>query len=185
LRLSKASLLVIIAGFFIIASASLGVVYFQRVNEQNELNEQLVSARSRLNEIQLEQLSSQQTELNKQLNQTTSQREAVKAILSEPLGSITVNSILFDIAEAYGLEITVVTSPGLATENLEGIICSSITLNATVEGDVGDLVNFVTKLNSRLASGIVESITITVPEAAGAGEASADIQLVVYTYYGD
>jgi len=185
LKLRKTSLLIITIGIFVIALASLGVVFFQQVNERNQLNEQLALVQLRLSGIQLEQLSSQQTELEKQLEQTTSQYEAVKAILSQPIGSVTVSSVLFDVAEAYGLEVTQMSSPGLAIENLEGITCSVVTLSATVEGDVPNLVGFVTKLNSHLATGIVKSVTITVPGTANGEKASANIQIVVYTYGGD
>ena len=182
MKLSKRTLLVIGVGAFLIILGSLGMVCSERVSEQNELNEQLAVAEARLSGIQLEQLSSQQTELEKQLSQTTSQAEAVKAILSQPTGSVAVSSILFDIAEAHGLEVTRMTSPGPASEDLEEVTCSVITLSATVEGDVPNLVNFVTKLNSHLATGVVRLVTITIPETASGEKASADIQVVVYTY---
>jgi len=185
MRLGKTTLLVITAGVFIIALAGVGMVYFQQVHEQNHLNEQLALAQSRLSGLRLEQLSSQQAELGKQLSQATSQFEAVKTILAQPIGSIAVSNILFDIAEAHGLEVTEITAPGLAIEGLEGITYSVIPLSATVEGDVPNLVNFVTKLNSHLATGVVKSITITIPETDSEEKASADIQLVVYTYRGD
>lgn len=185
MKLSKRTLLVIGAGAFIIILAGLAMVSSQQVGEQDQLNEQLTLAQSRLSGIQLEQLSSQQSELEKQLSQTTSQSEAVKAILSQPTGSVAVSTILFDIAEAHGLEVTGMTSPGPASEGLEEITCSVITLSATVEGDVPNLVNFVIKLNSHLATGVVRLVTITIPETASGEKASADIQVVVYTYHGE
>ena len=185
MKLSKIGWLVITAGVLIIALAGLGVIRSQQVQQQNQLNEQLALAQSNLRGVQLEQLSSQQTELEKQLSQAKSQFEAVKAILSQPVGGIAVSSILFDIAEAHGLEVTEITSSGLASEELEGITYSVIPLSATVEGDVPNLVNFITKLNGHLATGVIKLITITTPETASGEKASANIQLVVYTYRGD
>ncbi len=185
MKLSRTSLLLIIAGVFIIALVWLGVGYFQRSDEQNQLKEQLTLAQSKLRGVQLEDLSSRQVELNEQLSQTTSQFEEVRAIFCQPFGSIAVTDVLFDIAETHGLEVTAVTSPGLASESLEGSTCLVTTLNVTVEGDVPNLVDFVISLNSQLATGVVESITITVPETTSEEKTSANIQLVVYLYQGD
>ncbi len=184
MKLSKTTLLFVTIGVFIIILASLGVVRSQQVQEQNQLNEQLALAQSNLKRVQLEQLSSRQTELEKQLSQATSQFEAVKAILTQPVGSIAASSILFDVAKAHGLEVIEMTSSGSTTESLEGVTCSVVSLTARVEGDVLNLVNFVTKLNSHFTTGVVKSIMITVPETTSEEKASADIQLVVYTHQG-
>ncbi len=185
MKLSKRSWLVIAAGVFIIALASLGLLRSQQVQEQNELNEQLASVRLRLSGVQLEQLSSRQAELEEQLSQATPQFEVVKAILSQPVGSFAVSSTLFDTAEAHGVEVTEMTSPSLATESLEGVACLVISFTARVEGDVPNLVSFVTNLNEQLATGVVKSTTITIPEMNSEEKASAVIELVVYSYRGD
>lgn len=182
MKLRKGTLLIITIGIFVIVAIGLGMVRSQQVSEQNQLNEQIASAQLRLGEIKLEQLSSRQAELENQLGQATSQSEAVKAVLSQPVGSVAATSILFDIAEAHGLEVTEMTSSGPAIENLKGVTYSVISLTAKVEGDVPNLVNFITKLNSYFTTGVVKSTTITIPEKTSGEKASADIQLVVYTY---
>lgn len=182
MKLSKKIWLVIAIGIFIIAAIGLGMVRFQQINEQNQLNEKLVLAKSSLEGVQLEKLPSQQVELEEQLSQATSQFEAVKAILSQPVGSVAASSILFDIAKAHGVEVTEMTSSGPVTESLEGVTCSVISLTAKVEGDVPNLVSFVAKLNSHFTTGVVKSITITIPETTSEEKALADIEMVVYTY---
>jgi hypothetical protein len=184
LKLRKRTLLILIVGIFVIVLISLGMLRSQQVSEQNQLNEQLTLIQSRLGVIKLEQLSSRQAELEEQLRQATSQFEAVKTILSQPVGSITATSILFDIARAHGLEVTEVTSPGPTSDSLEGITCSVLSLTVKIKGNVPNLVSFVTRLNSYFTTGVVKSITITIPEKANGEKASTDIQLVVYTYQG-
>jgi hypothetical protein len=184
LKLRKRTLLITIVGIFVIVLISLGMLRSQQVSEQNQLNEQFTLIQSRLGVIKLEQLSSRQAELEGQLRQATSQFEAVKTVLSQPVGSITATSILFDIARAHGLEVTEVTSPGPTSDSLEGVACSVTSLTARVEGDVPNLVSFITKLNSHFTTGVVKSITITIPETISGEKASADIQLVVYTHQG-
>ena len=184
MKISKKTWLIIAVGIFVVVGIGLNMVRSQQVDEQDKLNEDLALVESRLGGIQLEQLASQQVELEGQLSQATSQFEPVEAILSEPVGSIAATSILFDIAKAHGVEVTEMSSSGPASESLEGVTCSVISLTAKVEGDVPNLISFVTKLNSSLTTGVVKSITITIPETTSGEKASADIQLVVYIYQG-
>ena len=185
MKLSKKTLLVIAAGVFIILLASLGVVRFQQAQEQNRLNEQLSLAQSKLGEIELETLSSRQAELDEKLSQAASQCEEVEAILSQPIDSTTACGILFDIADAHALEVPKISSSAAYSEVLEGDTYTVISLNVTIQGDVPDLVSFVTDVNNYLATGVVKSVKISVPEPDSEEDPLADINLVVYTYQGD
>jgi len=185
IKLSKTSWLLITIGFFVITFASLGVIRSQQVHQHNQLSEELASAQLKLKGVRLEQLSYQQGELEKGLSQTISQFEAARAMLSQPIESIATSSILFDIAEAYGVEVTEISSSGPASDDLEGIPCSVLSLIARVEGEVPDLVSFITKLNGDLATGVVKSVVISIPEMTGEEKASVNIRLVIYTYQGD
>ncbi len=186
MKLSKKTGLVIGSGILVIALAGLFMVYSGRAGEQDKLNEQLASAQTNLQRIQLEPLSAQRAELEGQLSQATSQLEVVKTIFSQqPVGSVAITSILFDIADAHGVKVTEMTSSGLASDSLEGVTYSVISLTAKIEGDLPDLVSFVTTLNSYFVTGTVKSITITIPETNSEETASADIQLAVYTHQGD
>lgn len=185
MKISKTSWLLIAIGVFIIAMVGLGAVRYQQVNQQNQLSEELALAEMKLNGFQLEQLSDRQGELEEQLSQTISQLEAAKAMLSQPNGSIVTSGILFDIAEAYGVEVTEISSSGPTNGELEGIACSVLPLTARVEGDVPALINFITRLNSDLTTGVVKSAEISIPETTDEEESSANIQLVIYNYQGD
>ncbi|MFC1991402.1 hypothetical protein ACFLVC_01545 [Chloroflexota bacterium] len=185
MKLSRKVLLTIAAGAFVIILVSLGLVLFQSLDEQSQLKEQLALSQSSLQGINLERLSAQQAELEEQLSQAASQFESVKGILSEPVGSIAVATSIFEIAETYSLVVTEITSPGQVDENLEGANLQVVSLTAEVQGNVSNLVNFTTDLNSFFTTGAVKSVTITVPEGSSADNASASVQLVVYTYRGD
>jgi len=185
LKLSKTSWVLITIGVFIIALASLSVIRSQQVSQQNRLNEELTLTQPKLKEFQLEQLSYQQGELEKQLSQTISQLEAAKAILSQPNGSIVTSGILFDIAETYGAEVTEISSPGFTSDELEGVACRVLPLAVRVEGDVPDLISFITRLSNDLTTGVVKSVEISIPEMTGEEKPSANIQLVIYSYQGN
>jgi len=185
LKLTKTSWVLLAIGVFVITFASLGVFRFQQVRQQNQLDEEFALAQLNLKQVRLEQLSSRQAELEKQLSQATLQFEAVKAILSRPIGSITISDILFDIAEVNSVEVTKISSSGLASEELEGVPCLALRLTTRVEGELPDLVSFITMLNGDLATGVVKSVEISIPETTSEGKPSANIQLVIYTYEGD
>jgi len=185
LRLSKRTGQIIAIGIVVIAFASLGTVLYDRLGEQSQLNEQLALTQSNLNRVQLKTLTSQQVELEKQLGETTSQFEAIKTIISQPLGSIAVTATLFDIAEAHNVEVIQMSSPSPTDSALEGVTYSVISLTAEVEGDVLNLVSFVKALNSFFTTGVINSVMITIPQTNNREKSLADIELFVYTYRGD
>ena len=184
MKLSKTSWLIIIIGFFVIILVGLGVVRSQQVHQQNELNEQLALAQSKIQVIQLEQLSHRQGELERHLSETDSQSESAKKILSQPIRSITISDLLFNVAEANSVNVTEITSSGLASEELAGVTCSVLPFTARVEGELTNLVSYITMLNSDLTTGFVKSVEINVPETSSTKKPSANIQLVIYTYQG-
>ena len=185
MKLSKTSLLILTIGIFVIAFASLGAARSQKIHEQNQLGEEISLTGLRLSKLQLEELSSQQKELEERLSQTLSQFEAAKAMLSQPIRSIAASQSLFDIAKACGVEITGINSSGLTTEELEGTIYAVLPLAVKVEGDVSDLLSFITKLNDNLVTSTIKSAQISVSDIDGEERVSADIRLVIYTYQGD
>ncbi len=195
MKLGKASWLILGAGIFVIAFGSLGAINSQRLQEQRQLNEELAIVEVRLNKLQLEELSSNKESLEMQLEQTISQFEAAKATLTQPTIAIDVSDNLYRIAGAAGVEITEISSTGLMNGDLEGITTSVLPFTTTVEGNVSNLINFVTRLNADFMTGVVKSVEITSPNATSSNATSsnttgedkpqANIRLVVHTYQGD
>ncbi len=103
MKLGRTTVLSVTAGAFIIASAGLGMVRSQQVNEQNQLSEKLAQTQANLGRFNLEQLSSRQAELESQLSQATSQFEAVKALFSQAIGNVDITGVLFAIAKSDGV----------------------------------------------------------------------------------
>lgn len=182
MKLGKRTLLVIAIGIFVVVGISLSMVRSQQVKEQNQLNEELILARSNLERVQPEKLSSQQAVLESRLSQATSQLEGFKTTLSEPIGGIAVSDIVFNVAKAHGVEVIEMTSPGRTSGSLEELVCSVISLTAKVEGDLPNLVDFIINLNRYLATSVVKAVKITIPETENGEKASADIQLIIYSY---
>lgn len=193
LKLNKKTGLFIGIGILIIVLGSLGMVSSQRLDEQSKLQKQLTTSQTRLQGIHLESLSSQPAELDKQLSQIMPEFEQVKAKLSQPVSSTAAATALFDVAKTYGLVVTGMTSSSPTNESLEGVTLSAMSMTAKVEGNVSKLVSFIAALNSFLKTSVVKSVEITVPEiptgdnttASSGDNATASIELVVYTYRGN
>ena len=184
MKLSKTGWLLIITGVVIIIIAGLGVVRSQQIRQQNQLNEELALAQSRLNGIQVETLTQRQAELEGQFSQTLAKAETAKATLSQPLSSITLSDTLFTVAEDNYVEVLEISSSGPGGEEVSGVICSVLPLSLTVSGNLTDLVGFITGLNDNLATGVVRSVRISIPETTGESEPTANINMAIYIYKG-
>ncbi len=180
-KLTKTSRLLIIIGIPLIILASLGLVYAQQIREQNQLDDKPVQARLKLTELQIEQLSSQKAELEKQLSQTISKVETTRTTFSEQIETVTIIDTLLDVAVAKSVEVVELTFSETASKQAGN--GSIRTISAKVSGDISNLVSFISVLNGRFTTGMVESLTINVPETTNE-KASANIKLVVYNYGG-
>jgi len=74
--------------------------------------------------------------------------------------------------DAQYCDVTVmnISSSGVESGKLEGIACSVITLNAVVEGELSNLINFVIRLNTDFTTGVVKSAQITIPPSCSGDE---------------
>ena len=215
MKLSKTGWLLLTIGIFAVMFASMGATQSKQLSQQDQLNEELLLAKQRLDSFQIEQLSSQRNELEEELSQIISQSRShpAKLTLSQSVDSTTTSYNLFGIAKTCGVEITAITSPGLSGESLEGLDCTALPLTVTVEGDVSSLIRFIIKLNDDFTTGVVKSVATRIPEppdeeetASGetdeasdeetdetSGEESTamnkkpstDIRLLIYSYQGD
>lgn len=192
MKVSKTALIFLGVGIFVILVAILGMNYSQQSQEQSRLNQELSLVQLRLEEYASQQLSSQQEELESRLTRLEARLKVTKNNLYQSIQSIEVTETLYEVAEAYDVEIVEVSSPGVSNEELEGITYSFLTLVVTVEGDEeADLIDFIDAWTKEYPTGVVESVEITVPEPPEDEEEtaeelpSADIRLLIYTYEGD
>lgn len=185
MKLTKTSWLIITIGIFIIAFTSLAAVRYRQISQQKQLNDELASVELELTKVQPEQLSSQYQELERRLSQTLAQLETAKAEFSPPIESIDTNDILFDIAREYGVRVAQITLSDDSSYNSNGVAYSIETFSVTIEGNTLSLINFITRLNNDLATGVVKSVAISIPGMSSEENTSADIQLIMHTYRGD
>jgi len=168
----------IAVGVFLIALVSLWMVYSQQAGVKNQLKEELALVNTRLGSIQIEQLSTQQGELEQKLDETIRESESARETLSQPMNGIIISDVLFQTAQANSVNITEINSPGMSGEELAGVPCLSLPLTTTIEGELPNLVAFITQLNSDLDTGYISSLDLNIKEP----KSFASIKLVVYTH---
>ena len=184
-KLNKKTGIIIGIIIFVIVLGFQGMTISKKLEEQSKIEKQLNTAQTRLQGIHLESLSSQPADLEKQLNQIMPEFEQVKAKLSQPVSSTAAATALFDVAKTYGLVVTAMTSSSPINESLAGVTLSAMSLTAKVEGNVSKLTSFIAALNNLLKTSAVKSVEITIPEMTNGDNATASIELVVYTYRGN
>ncbi|MFC2044348.1 hypothetical protein ACFLT8_04045 [Chloroflexota bacterium] len=166
MKLSKRTWLFMLIAILIIAAAGMNIVRSQHIQQQKVLDENLAIAQMKLKGIPLEQFYSQVADLEDSLNYTVSQYEEAKSIFSQQISSLTASNTLFDAAIVQGLEVINITASSPTSGNLAEIDCSVISLTVEVEGDISDIVSFVTELKSRFVTSLINSVTITIPITA-------------------
>ena len=185
LKLSKTSWLILSAGVFVVILAGLGLTRSQQLQEQSTLDEEISLTETRLSKIQVNQLNQQLEEFKQRADESETQLTEAKDRLRQNIESDDTVEEFFVIANYCGVEVMKITTSVIATDSLEGVECSHISLNASVDGELLDLVNFIISLNDGYTTGIVNSAGISIPESSEEGMATADIKMTIYSYDGD
>ena len=197
MKFSKTTWIFLAVGIFIIALASLGMIYSQQGNEQSRLSEDLALAQLRLKKYPAQQLelASQQEELESRLAKAEAELRTAKTSLRQSTESIEASDALFELAEDCHVEVTEISSPGVAAVQMEEVTLSALSLMVTVGGDVLNLIDFIYQWTHAYPTGVVKSVVISVPEPAEEEEAaaaeieeqmpSATINMLIYTYEGN
>lgn len=178
MKLSKKALFLLAGGIFVILAAGLGMAYSQQGDEQDRLNEELALARLRLENYPAQQLelTAQQKKLEGRLAMAKSQLKNTKAGLSRSTESIEASGGLFEIAGDCHVEVMEISSPGPTTRELEGVTLAVLPLTVTVEGEVLDLIDFVSRWTGDYSTGVVESVQISVPLPPGEEEEEGEVE---------
>jgi len=186
MKLSKTSWIMLIGGILVILFASLGIAGAKQLSQREQLADELVIAENRAEKLQLEQLNIEQAQFVEELDNAMTESEAARENLKLSNESIDVTDFLFEIADSCNVTVMDVNSSGLSIDDLEGISCTVQQVGTTVEGNLPDLISFITRLNTEFTIGVVDSAEISIPGTAEDEERpTASIRLSVYDYKGD
>ena len=174
MKLSKKGWLFLGAGIFAILAASLGMAHFQQASERSQLTQGLSMAQLQLQKYDFEGLSSRQEELERNLARVESQLRTSKNSLSQSIESIEASDTLYDIAKDCGVKITEIHSSSPNDDELEGVSCAAVPLTVQVEGDLSRIVDFIHEWTREYPTGLVRSVTINAPEVSDIGEEESE-----------
>ena len=170
-------------GVYVIITGALGFIVYRQMGEKDTIDLELAKTRSNLERVSSDSLNKEKQELETQLTEVMSQTENLKSMLSQGKTNVEASSIVFDVAKRNGVEVINLTSPIPTYDVLENVPCSVVVLDTTVRGDVRDLVEFITDLNSYLPTGMVQSVGMDIKE--GTDNSSSAVLFVIYNYQGE
>ncbi|MBN2077069.1 MAG: hypothetical protein JW762_16110 [Dehalococcoidales bacterium] len=182
MKISKKVLIYIGIGTYVIAAVTVGYILFGKLDEQGKIDDELTTANANLERTDINRLSTQASELEDQLDQITSQTDTMKNMMSQEIANVAASTLVFDVAGKNYVEVIDLNSLSAFSEMLEDIPCTVVPLEAIIEGNVEDIVSFVTQLNTTLTTGVVKSIDLTIPEVSTGVKPTATISLLIYNY---
>ena len=207
MKISKTAWLILGIGIFVIAFASLYLVYFQQGREQERLSDSLSVAQQTLPKLasekddwerQLTQLGSQLARLKSELARATSRLADSKTSFPKSVESIEYGERLFNIADGCDLVITEFTAsePGdkkveveVGDIKVEDVTYFVTSFTVDVEGEVTDILDFINTIatDEYFINATVVEVDMVVPELASEEEEkpSATIKLDIYGYQGE
>ncbi len=191
MKLGKKARIFLAGGIFVVLMASLFMIYYQHGQEQSRLSDELSLVQLALTRFSPEKLSAQQKVLESRLTRTELELGTAKTKLRQSILSIEVTDTLFDVADTHNVEIIGIDSPGVTSEELEGVSLSILSLTAVVEGDVSNLIDFIVELSEEFPTSVDSAVEIIFPASVDESEETevekpiASIELRIHTYEGD
>ena len=191
MRLTRTSWLILVLGVFVVAFASLCVVYSGQAGQQKDLKNDLAGAEARHS-----QLMAQITALESQLLQRQSNLAAellklskAEAAFPQSVPSIDYDETLFEMADDSGLQVMSLSASEPRQEKVGDVTYTVTTFGLAVKGEVASLLDFVHALatSGHFTTAAVEVVDIGILEPPTGGgqapqEAEATISLVIYGY---
>jgi hypothetical protein len=174
LRLSKTAGLILGIGIFVIAFASLYMVYSGQGDEQERLDDSLSVTQAILPKLvsekedwesQLTTLESELTQWESALTRATSLLNRTAASFPESVESIEYDEELFRIADGWKLEIINLTASEPADQEAEDITYSVTSFTVKVSGEVADILGFINTIvtHEDFLDATVEQVNISIP----------------------
>lgn len=196
MKFSKTSWIFLAVGIVLIAGISLGWIYSQQNDQQQQLATQLSQAKIRLSGIKTDDLQARKEQLTQQIGQYNVQLADAKTRLSSLKDSLDVTNTLLADAKNYGVDVVEISSPGLSGENLSGTNCEILAVALTIKGDISRIAGFVYSLSQIFPTSSIKSVQADVEKTAPAASPSpsepttvktttATINLVIYNYKGE
>jgi Tfp pilus assembly protein PilO len=171
---------VVVVGAVAIAVCGLSVLYFQQINQYNQMKARYIQTQTNLQHVQVDRLLADRSELEAELTEMTSRYEKLESQLAEPVVSSDVTKSLFDIAGEHNLTVSRMQSSVPSSEILEGVSLYQTTLTALVEGDSAGIIDFVVALDRNFSTGVITSVDIDIADDPATENSSVGFTMCIY-----
>jgi Tfp pilus assembly protein PilO len=212
LKLSKSSLIIIVAGVVLIGVLFMGYNLFQQHSAKDDLGNKLALAKQQLKAVNTDKLTLQKDNLDAQIAQAGAQIQQLKTQVSVKQDGIDVIDSLLADAEIFNVTIVEMGSPGLAAETVTGSRFQTIPISFRVTGATENIADFIYSLADVFPTGVLKSTQLaiekpsstttstpsepapdgtdgpaSIPVETGAanGKTTATLSLVIYNYTGE
>jgi hypothetical protein len=193
LRLTRASWLILALGIFVIAFASVFVVYARQASQHKDLESSLAEAQVRYPQLasQIKTLESQLAQRQSDLAAELSKLSQAKAKFPSSVPIIDYYQRLLALADDCDLSITSLTASEPRQQSADSVTYLVTTLNVAVSGDMADILDFIHTLATRedFTSATVTVVNINTPQPPSGEEgifqeSQASLTLDIYAYPG-
>ncbi len=193
MRLGRTAWLVLGIGAFVIAFATLAMIYARQHGEGKELEQNLAGTQTQLTKLILgrESLEGELAQQQSELGEAHASLSSAVASFPRLEASIEYNEVLSELADRYSLEIMSMAAENPREKEVEDIIFVTISFEVKVRGEVNSVLSLVDAIakDERFASATVEVVDIRVPEPQPVWEErelpTATIKFVGYSYGGE
>jgi len=182
MKIKRTAWLIIGIGIFVIAAASLYVLYQNQVDQRQEAKDTLAEAQEELQTLYIERaaLEGDLEDIEAELAQWQAEIEQMEEQLAQAIvdsgqaqegfpvsiDGIEYEEILFALADNSGIEIARLSSGGQGTSAIEGIVYTTASFNMEVHGQVLDILGYINAIvtDDGFGTAVVAPVNINVPE---------------------
>lgn len=185
MKISKKVLLYVGVTAYVFLVGIMGFVLSQQFGEKRVIAAELEATLTNFETLNTDTLVQQKADFENQFLNVDSKTEVLKENMSPQIGNVDASAIIFDIAQRNKVEITELSSPNPSIDYLDELPCNVVTLSATATGPVHDLLDFISRVNSELNTGVIQSMYLSIRYGETQTTSNVTIFLQVYNYRGD
>ena len=192
MKISRTTRWILTIGILAIFLASLAVLYVRQTTELRYLNASIIQAQQNFKTY-----TTQEKELEAELNQVESSIPALPGEFSSSLESVEISDALLEAADEANVTITEFSTSLPDNEEINGITYRVVYIDLTAEGKMVSTLNFAQKLGDRFPSSEIQQVEIEVTKVGNEAEegeeektgketeeekASLSLSLKIYAY---
>ncbi|MCD6599111.1 MAG: hypothetical protein J7L19_00865 [Dehalococcoidia bacterium] len=192
MKISRTTRWILTIGILAIFLASLTVLYLRQTTELRYLNASIIQAQQNFKTY-----TTQEKELEAELNQVESSIPALPGEFSSSLESVEISDALLEAADEANVTITEFSTSLPDNEEINGITYRVVYIDLTAEGKMVSTLNFAQKLGDRFPSSEIQQVEIEVTKVGNEAEegeeektgketeeekASLSLSLKIYAY---